>query len=194
MSYPYRLDRLACPASLDHARSGHRGGTRPFRLQTSHCTHPWRPCSPRQPASWSSNRPSSWAWSRRWRLGLLAPGHPRRIRPSRPRKRIHVTKSSSQSLSFGSWIQPNRRRLSKSENICARAHCPRSKSQPLRWRSMQRLPFAHLLFGFLPGDAIGFLDLPDELIALAIDHGDLVIAKRAPLFLDLSLELLPVPF
>src|SRR5512132_3795168 len=51
-----------------------------------------------------------------------------------------------------------------------------------------------LLFGLVLRDAIRFLQLACELIALAGDRVDLVVGQLAPLFLDLARQLLPVAF
>src|SRR3990167_6431820 len=51
-----------------------------------------------------------------------------------------------------------------------------------------------LLLGFVLRDAVGFLDLAHQLIALAGDNVEVVVGKLAPLRLHLALELLPVAF
>jgi hypothetical protein len=57
-----------------------------------------------------------------------------------------------------------------------------------------RLPIRHLTFGFVSGNAVAFLDLADQLIALAGYHIQLVIAQFAPLLLDLAFDLVPITF
>jgi hypothetical protein len=57
-----------------------------------------------------------------------------------------------------------------------------------------RLPIRHLTFGFVSGNAVAFLDLADQLIALAGYHIQLVIAQFAPLLLDLAFDLVPIAF
>src|SRR5262245_41383820 len=53
-------------------------------------------------------------------------------------------------------------------------------------------PGLHFLLGFVLGNAVAFLDLPDELIAIPGNHIQLIVGELAPLLLDLALELLPV--
>src|SRR5215813_6354677 len=55
-------------------------------------------------------------------------------------------------------------------------------------------PAVDLALGLVLGDAVALLDAPDELVLLAVDDGDVVLGKLAPLFLDLAGHLLPVPF
>src|SRR5436305_11401975 len=55
-------------------------------------------------------------------------------------------------------------------------------------------PAADLLVGFVASAAVFLLDLAHELVALAADGVELVVGQLAPLFLDRSLELLPVAF
>src|SRR6185503_15429902 len=55
-------------------------------------------------------------------------------------------------------------------------------------------PGGNLLLGFLFRDAVGFLDLADELVALAGSRFQLTIAQLAPLLPGAALELLPVAF
>jgi len=52
-----------------------------------------------------------------------------------------------------------------------------------------RFPVLDLTFGFVLGNAIGFLDLADQLIAFAGDLVQIVIGQLAPLLLDLSYKL-----
>jgi hypothetical protein len=42
--------------------------------------------------------------------------------------------------------------------------------------------------------AVALLDLPFQLLALSVDHGEVVIRELAPLLLDLAGELLSVTF
>src|SRR4051812_48075009 len=60
--------------------------------------------------------------------------------------------------------------------------------------ALARLPVLHLLLGLVLADAVGVLDLADQLVALAGDPVELVVADLAPLLLDLALHLLPVAF
>src|SRR5688572_18510673 len=54
--------------------------------------------------------------------------------------------------------------------------------------------FLYLLFSFLSGYSIPFLQLAVELIHLAIDLSDVIVSQVTPLFLDLSRHLLPLSF
>jgi hypothetical protein len=49
-----------------------------------------------------------------------------------------------------------------------------------------------LLLRFFLGDSIGFLDPARKLITAAGDYVKMVIGKLAPLFFDLTFELLPI--
>src|SRR5262245_9891137 len=53
-------------------------------------------------------------------------------------------------------------------------------------------PVLYLPFGFVLADAVAFLDLADELIAVARHLVELVVGKLAPLLLQLAFHLLPV--
>src|SRR6185436_20465125 len=55
-------------------------------------------------------------------------------------------------------------------------------------------PGGNLLLGLLFRDAVGFLDLADELVAFARSHVELIIRQLAPLLLGATLELLPIAF
>src|SRR6267142_2165890 len=50
-------------------------------------------------------------------------------------------------------------------------------------------PFAHLLFGIVLRAAVAFLDLADQLVAMA---GELVVREFAPALLERAFHLLPV--
>jgi len=50
-----------------------------------------------------------------------------------------------------------------------------------------------LTVGFVLADAVGFLDLADELIAATVDLGDLVVGQLAPLRLDLTVNCFQLP-
>src|SRR5262245_6060756 len=60
--------------------------------------------------------------------------------------------------------------------------------------SVEFFPVLHLALGLVAADAVGFLHLADQLVALAVDLGDLIVGQLAPLGLDLAAELLPVAF
>ena len=53
---------------------------------------------------------------------------------------------------------------------------------------------AHLLLGFVLGDTVALLNPPEQLLALAGDHVDVVVGELAPLFLDLARQLFPGAF
>src|SRR5262249_7000983 len=57
---------------------------------------------------------------------------------------------------------------------------------------VQTLPVLHLPIGFIAADAVGFLNLSDELITTPIDGGELIVGQFAPLLFHFSAELLPV--
>jgi hypothetical protein len=48
------------------------------------------------------------------------------------------------------------------------------------------------MFGVIPGDAVTFLDLPDELFALPGNPVELIVGKLAPLLLQFPFRLLPI--
>src|SRR4029077_5590351 len=54
------------------------------------------------------------------------------------------------------------------------------------------LEFPELTFRFLSGNSVPFLDLTDELIALAFNDLPVVVGQTTPLLLSLSYELRPV--
>jgi hypothetical protein len=54
------------------------------------------------------------------------------------------------------------------------------------------LPVGQLLFGSVAGQALAFLQLAQELLALAGDDVQIVVGELAPLLTDLAGELLPV--
>jgi hypothetical protein len=56
------------------------------------------------------------------------------------------------------------------------------------------VPIIDLLLHHVLGMTIALLDLAFELLALAVNRGKVVLSELAPLFLDLSDELLPVAF
>jgi len=49
-----------------------------------------------------------------------------------------------------------------------------------------------LLVGFILCDPVGFLDLPRQYIALAVNHFELIVGKLSPLRFDFAFELTPV--
>ena len=55
------------------------------------------------------------------------------------------------------------------------------------------LPITELLLCFVLGNAIGFLNLAGQLIALAGNHIVLIIGKLAPLLFDIAFELFQFP-
>lgn len=55
-------------------------------------------------------------------------------------------------------------------------------------------PGIDLSFGFVLGDAVAFLNAPEQLVLLAADHGHVVVDELALLLLDLARDLLPVAF
>src|SRR5262245_15179631 len=63
---------------------------------------------------------------------------------------------------------------------------------PLVFLIERAFPGFHLLLGFVFRNAIAFLDLADELVAIPGDHVQLIVRELAPLLLDLALDLLPV--
>src|SRR5690606_22259949 len=48
--------------------------------------------------------------------------------------------------------------------------------------------------GLFLADAVGLLDAPEQLVALAGDDIEMVVGQFAPLLLDLAFQLLPVSF
>ena len=56
------------------------------------------------------------------------------------------------------------------------------------------MPIIDLLLHHVLGMTVALLDLAFELLALAVNRGKVVVSELAPLFLDLSDELLPVTF
>src|SRR6185436_13868079 len=57
-----------------------------------------------------------------------------------------------------------------------------------------RFPVGDLALGLVLADAVGVLDLADQLVALARDAVEVVVGELAPLLLRLALQLLPVAF
>src|SRR5271169_1270358 len=55
-------------------------------------------------------------------------------------------------------------------------------------------PVVNVLAHAVLGEAVALLDLAFELIALAVDQGQIVVGELAPLLLDLALGLFPVSF
>jgi hypothetical protein len=55
-------------------------------------------------------------------------------------------------------------------------------------------PLVDLAIGFVLGFAVALLDLTGQLLAIALDHIEVVISQLAPLRLDLTPELLPIAF
>jgi hypothetical protein len=55
-------------------------------------------------------------------------------------------------------------------------------------------PVVDILARPISRNAIAFLDLAFELLALAVDLGQIVVGELTLLFLDLSLGLLPISF
>src|SRR5690606_25292546 len=55
-------------------------------------------------------------------------------------------------------------------------------------------PVLDLTLGLVLGNAVTFLNLARELVALAGDDVEVVVGQLAPLLLDLALHLLPVTF
>ena len=51
-----------------------------------------------------------------------------------------------------------------------------------------------LLFRFVLGDAVDFLDAAGEFFAAAVDHVKVVVRELAPLLANLARKLLPIPF
>src|SRR5512140_1285798 len=49
-----------------------------------------------------------------------------------------------------------------------------------------------LAFRFVLGEPMAFLDAPEQLVALAGDHVQVVVGELAPLLLELSLDLFPI--
>src|SRR5262245_26363710 len=54
------------------------------------------------------------------------------------------------------------------------------------------LELADLLGRLFLAEAVALLDLAEQEVALALDGGQVVVGKLAPLFLDLALDLLPL--
>src|SRR3982074_2816704 len=55
-------------------------------------------------------------------------------------------------------------------------------------------PVIHVLVNLVLGEAVALLQLAFELLAAALDHVEIVVGEFTPLFLGLSLELLPIAF
>jgi hypothetical protein len=55
-------------------------------------------------------------------------------------------------------------------------------------------PAVDLALGLVLRNAIALLETAGELLALALDHVEVVIGELAPLLLNLAFELLPVSF
>jgi hypothetical protein len=60
--------------------------------------------------------------------------------------------------------------------------------------SLPAIPVVDVAAGAILLDAVAFLDLAFELVALAGDAVEVIVGELAPLFLDLALDLLPVSF
>src|SRR5258708_9662690 len=58
--------------------------------------------------------------------------------------------------------------------------------------ALARFPFLELLLGLVLADAVGVLDLADQLVALAGDLVELIVGQLAPLLFHFALRLLPV--
>src|SRR5581483_150985 len=58
--------------------------------------------------------------------------------------------------------------------------------------ALARFPLADLLLGLVLADAVGVLDLADELVTLAADDVEVAVGQLAPLLLHGALRLLPV--
>jgi hypothetical protein len=57
--------------------------------------------------------------------------------------------------------------------------------------SITLLDALDLLFVFVPGDAVGILDLPHQDTALTCDHVEVMVGEQTPLDPQLASELLP---
>jgi hypothetical protein len=67
--------------------------------------------------------------------------------------------------------------------------------RPLFWDVLAvSFEFKQLPLSFILRNAIFFLKLSEELIPFASDNIEVIVRKPAPLFLHLSLKLLPVSF
>lgn len=69
---------------------------------------------------------------------------------------------------------------------------------PFRWgrkhRSHAGQPVVHVALHLVACIAVVLLEEPFELIAIAVDRGQVVISELAPLLLDLALEFLLIAF
>lgn len=49
--------------------------------------------------------------------------------------------------------------------------------------------FPDLYFGLVPGDAVAFMQLSDQVVGVAVELGYVAIGELAPFFLGLALQL-----
>src|SRR5207237_11081 len=70
--------------------------------------------------------------------------------------------------------------------------CSRSAMVVSLVEILARFPVGNLALGLVLADAVGLLDLADQLVALPGDLVELVVGQLAPLLLDLAFGLLPV--
>src|SRR5580700_2564134 len=70
----------------------------------------------------------------------------------------------------------------------------RSRARDLGGFVLRLQPIVNVLAHHVFGQAIALLDLAFELVALAVDCGQIIVGELTPLLLDLALGLLPVSF
>ena len=72
----------------------------------------------------------------------------------------------------------------------AGSRCPRL---PVLLRLQVLDEFVRLLLRDFPGDSVMLLDFPDELLALPVDHVEIIVREPALLLFHLTLRLFPLP-
>ena len=60
--------------------------------------------------------------------------------------------------------------------------------------SLLAFPVFHLVFSFLSGDPVLFLNFSEELVAFSLDFVQFIIGQLTPLFFHFAFDLLPIAF